>query len=547
MNVAVHSDDAGYTVLEIDAPDTPGFLYELSHALWPSGYRIARVVAETVGRRARDLVYLTDAKGHPVADEERLRELSAATVLVKRFTHMLPLAPDPARAMTHFGSFIRELFRHPHWAEDVASLDSPPVLAGLSRLLGVSDYLWEDVLRMQFADLVGVLSDVHATERPKGRDELSRELDRALVGASDSDSLREHLNAFKDREMFRIDLRHIQGRSQSPIEFGAELTEPAEVVIAAATRLAYDRLALRCGRPVDKDGREVPLVVCALGKCGGRELGYASDIELMFVYSTHGPRDSDSGAAVAGEHIGATEFYERLAAEVLGLVVARRQGIFQIDLRLRPYGSSGSMAVSLDALRRYYSADGPAWPYERQALTRLRPIYGNEVLAAQIVSARDAYVYGPQPFDVAAMRAMRERQLRHLVVGGTLNAKFSPGGLVDVEYLVQGLQIRHGHTRPELRVTNTPAAIDALGEAGLITTEQRRDLREAYVFLRRLIDALRIVRGDARDLTVPTDPLDLATLGRYLDHDADVRELRRKTARHMESVRALAEKLLGDR
>ena len=118
--------------------------------------------------------------------------------------------------------------------------------------------------------------------------------------------------------------------------------------------------------------------------------------------------------------------------------------------------------------------------------------------AARLQALRDEFVYSGAPFDVAAMRAMRERQLRHLVTPGTINAKFSPGGLVDVEYLVQGLQITHGAADPALRVTNTAEAIARLAEAGIISAENGARLREALLFLRQLINALRMVRGNNR-------------------------------------------------
>ena len=135
---------------------------------------------------------------------------------------------------------------------------------------------------------------------------------------------------------------------------------------------------------------------------------------------------------------------------------ARREGIFEIDLQLRPYGKAGSLAVSLDAFRRYFAPEGPAWAYERQALVKLRPIAGDAQLGrADRAAARSSSSTRGEPFDVTAMRAMRERQVRHLVKGGTFNAKYSPGGLVDIEYLVQGLQITHGRDNPALRQTNT--------------------------------------------------------------------------------------------
>jgi glutamate-ammonia-ligase adenylyltransferase len=135
---------------------------------------------------------------------------------------------------------------------------------------------------------------------------------------------------------------------------------------------------------------------------------------------------------------------------------------------------------------------------------------------------RDSFVYGPGVFDVTAMRAMRERQIRHLVKAGTFNPKYSLGGLVDVEYLVQGLQIRAGMNHPELRTTNTREAMAALAAAGILPPDDYTRLRKAHTFLRWLIDSLRMVAGNAKDLVVPpTNTEAFAYLARRLRYGSD--------------------------
>jgi glutamate-ammonia-ligase adenylyltransferase len=223
----------------------------------------------------------------------------------------------------------------------------------------------------------------------------------------------------------------------------------------------------------------------------------------------------------------------------------KREGIFEIDLRLRPYGKSGTMAVSQEAFRRYFEPGGPAWAYERQALVKLRPIAGNGPLGEQVVAWRDAFVYNDNGFDVAAMRAMRERQIRHLVTGGTFNAKYSPGGLVDVEYLVQGLQITHGHQDPSLRSTNIRAAMKALADVGILAPEDYPRLRRAHTFLRWLIDGLRMVQGNAKDLTVPPSNSEaFAFLARRLRYGHDVEQLEKELNTHTAAVQTLNHRLL---
>ena len=151
---------------------------------------------------------------------------------------------------------------------------------------------------------------------------------------------------------------------------------------------------------------------------------------------------------------------------------------------------------------------------------------------------RDEYVYTGAGFDVTAMRAMRERQVRHLVKGGTFNPKFSPGGLVDVEYLVQGLQISYGQT-------NTRKAMAALAEEGILSPDDYSRLRKAHTFLRWLIDSLRVVRGNAKDVTMPPENSEeMAFLARRVNFADAPARLHSELMRYTEDVRELNTRLL---
>ena len=535
-----------YTVLHISAPDTIGFLYEITNALAYSHIYIARVSVTSRGSHAYDNLFVTDAHGQKIKDPGKLRELRAAIALIKHFTHLLPKTPDPETALLHFREFIHELFRQPNWPDELASLERPDVLEALARLLGVSEFLWDDFLRMQYANLFPIVRDTQALQTMKTKAQLQAQLEALLAevhpGPQSPEAhsqWRQALNDFKDREMFRIDMRHILGYTEEFWDFSEELTSLAEVVVNAAYHLCHEDLRSVYGDPLLENGELSDMTVLALGKCGGRELGFASDIELMFVYS-------GNGRTTGPKVIATSEFYERLVRLFLQVIRAKREGIFEIDLQLRPYGKSGSVAVSLDAFRRYFAPDGPAWPYERQALVKLRPIAGCPQLGEAVAALRDAFVYSGEPFDIAAMRAMRERQLRYLVAGGTFNAKYSPGGLVDVEYLVQALQITHGAQDPTVRSTNIREAMAALAAGGYLSQEDYTQLRRAHTFLRWLIDGLRMVRGNARDLTVPPPESEaFAFLARRLRYGHNVARLEEDLQRYTTAVQSLNRRLLG--
>lgn len=528
-----------YTVLRIDAPDTIGFLYEFTNALALTQTYIARMLVQSVGNRARDTLYVTDADGNKITSPERQRELRAAVVLIKHFTHLLPRSPDPEIALLHFREFIDKLLQRPNWPDEIASIERSDVLGALARVLGVSEFMWDDFLRMQYANLFPVVRNMDALSDSKPRPQLQAELQRALEGRP-AGGWRAALNDFKDRELFRIDMRHILALTEEFWDFAAELTDLAEVIIEAAVARCMVELQSSHGAPLLGNGKPSGMTVIALGKCGGRELGFASDIELMFVYAGNG---RTAGPAV----IDTADFYEKLVQGFVTTIRARQEGIFHVDLQLRPYGKAGSLAVSLDSFRSYYAPDGPAWAYERQALVMLRPIAGDLELGQQLCELRDAYVYQAGSFDVTAMRAMRERQTRHLVKGGTFNAKFSPGGLVDLEYLVQGLQIRQGAAHPALRTTNLRQAMSALAEAGILSEEDHVRLRKAHTFLRWLIDSLRVVRGHAREVTIPPYGSDeFAFLARRLLYDNDIDRLREDLARYVADVQEINHRLLGE-
>ena len=167
-------------------------------------------------------------------------------------------------------------------------------------------------------------------------------------------------------------------------------------------------------------------------------------------------------------------------------------------------------------------------------------------LGQEIVNLRDELIFTGEPFDVAAMRAMRERQVRHLVTAGTVNAKFSPGGLVDIEYLVQGLQTSYGHEDPELRLPNTREAMAALADAGILPAEDFKELRAAHQFLRKLINALRMVRGNAKDLTVPPpESEEFDFLARRLNYGSNLTQLQTDLTNHTTCVQEISQRLLG--
>ncbi|MFV1980033.1 MAG: glutamine synthetase adenylyltransferase [Rhodothermia bacterium] len=531
--------DARFSILNIEAPDTVGFLYELTNALTLLDVDIARVGVTSAGERVRDTLYVTNNRGQKITVEIEQHQLRLTTVLVQHFTHLLPQAPNPTAALLQFRSLLGNLLTRDDWTAEIASLERPEVLDALTRLLGVSDFLWNDFLRMQHETLFPLIGDVDRLKTPRPSSDIEKELADAMSGASDTVEQITLLNRLKDHEMFRIDMRYILGHITEFGQFSREITDLADVVVNEALRLSVDRVASTAGRPMFEDGSPCPLSVCALGKFGGREMGFASDIELLFVYEARG---HSSGPV----ELTNAQYFDRVAQAFLQTIRAKRDGVFEIDLRLRPYGSTAGLATSLAAFQRYFAVEGAAWPYERQLLLKLRPVAGDPELGHLVVQLRNEILAGIGMFDAGSMRAMRERQLRHLVTPGTLNAKYSPGGLVDIEYLTQALQISYCNRYPDLIThANTRVALGKLLKNGILESTDHEVLDGALILLRRVIDGLRMVRGNARDLDIPaSDSQEMLYLSRRLKRDSPS-DLAEEVLARMTAVAGIGAKLLG--
>lgn len=514
--VSIDVDNSGaYTALRVISQDTPAFLYALSNALALNGMVVERVRIRTVQGRIEDELDILDGRGRKITDSRRIDELKLSVLLTKQFTYFLGRSADPYRALARFERMLGSVLELPderhRWLDRLAE---PAVMRDLARVLGTSDFLWEDFVRTQYETLLPLLGTADPRRRRSFCTAALRErMDAALAGAEGFEGRMAALNAFKDREIFLIDLDHLLHARTKVGALARPLTRLAEVVVAEAVECVRRMLVARFGTPRTVGDLEARFGVFGLGKLGGEALGYASDIELLFVYSDSGK--TDGARSIANE-----EFFDRLAAGTARGLEAKREGIFQVDLRLRPHGQSGPRACSVGGFCRYYGPGGAAQSYERLALTRLRAIAGNAELGRQIERLRDAYVYEGAALDLQELQALRERQVAEKAPDGGDNAKFSRGALVDVEYSVQILQVRHGALSAEVRSPRIQKALRALARAGAVSASEARQLEEAYDFLRRLINGLRMLRGNALDLFLPgADSPEYAHLARRMGYE----------------------------
>ena len=536
------------TIMDIRSDDTPAFLYALANALAMRNIYITKAKIESNGAaKLHDRFYVRNRDGQKLLDSADQEQLRLTAVLIKQFTHALTWASDPAKALASFDHFLDLIVKDQGKKGKNQALDfvsNKRTFPLLARLLGASDFLWEDFLRRQHSNLLPLLTEYRDAPLIKPQATLRKELDRLVARATKDESRKEALNRFKDRELFRIDIKHIVEPSTNFPDFSLALTELAEVIMERSIADCRAKLEKSYGHPRLANAKPCPFAVLGLGEFGGRELGYASDIEVLFVYDGSGKTSGKNG-------IENSEYFERLAQELLGWIEAKQEGIFRLDVRLRPHGGKGALANAFEEVCRYYSPTGLAASFERQALIKLRHIAGDAALGHQLEAHRDSFVYAEAPWDIPAALELRRQQLRQLVEPGKVNVKYSAGGLIDIEYAAQYLQVMHGHNHPSLRTPNTLQALAALVNAGLVARTDGAGLRKAYVFTRTLVDGLRMVRGNTKDLVLPPpDSEEFVCLARRVGYTADdwragARDLQSDIQHHTTLTKTFFERTFG--
>ena len=422
----------------------------------------------------------------------RMRNLLAN--LMPALLSGLQASPDPDAGLSAFESFADAL-------GDRDSLygllnESPGVLARLLRLLASSRFLSDFLCRRpEFFD---TLVRPEELRRQKTLSRFSAELGSLLRDAGNDREKRGCLRRYQQTEMFRIGMKDVLGEL-SRDRVGKQMAALAECCLLAAFDLACESLEDRFGPGFSAWGRE-QVAILAMGKLGGSDLSYHSDLDLVYFYA-------DQDAAQAGENQRrCVRLVERLD-EILS--VSQGEGtIYHIDTRLRPMGSKGALVTPASRYREYLATRAEAW--ERLALSRHRFISGGRRLQRQIGAMIDGFVYEPElkPEEVSRIAHLRRRmevELGKEAQQARFHLKAGAGGLQDVEFATQLLQLKHGGDYPELRIPHTLTAMGRLERLGLLGEVAVHDLSEGYRFLRRLENSLRIAATDGVS-TVSRDP-----------------------------------------
>ena len=449
---------------------------------------------------------------HARAGLRRLAETVPGRVM-SALAALLVDSPDPDRALTLF----ERLVESPHGAETLRQFELRPFL--IQHVITVFSYSkWLGETLMVNPDLLHGFVRERQLDRMLSIDELRESFARFRSRSYETD-LPVLMARFKRREYVRILLRDVLGLA-TLAETTAEISALTDVLIEEALASCDSALRSRYGSPqyIDAQGRNVPaqFSVVSLGKLGGNELNYSSDIDLLFLYSD-GP---DAGTTTVTSH----EFFTRLAQELTDVLsrVTIDGPVFRIDLRLRPRGHEGEPSVSLVNALGYYSRIAQDW--ELQALIKARHSAGSIDLTRAFIKGVQPFVYRPEINFAAIKTALVSLQKIHKktlpgVVGRhtlrTIDVKIDRGGIRDIEFLVQCLQRVYGGSEAWLRSGGTLFSLAKLNDKGHLTGKDCNALAQTYTLLRKLEHLLQLRHGQ-RTHKLPAGQRELAILYRAL-------------------------------
>ncbi|MDE0502988.1 MAG: hypothetical protein OXI86_02825 [Candidatus Poribacteria bacterium] len=470
----------------------------------------------------------------------RTKLIEIAPTLLNYIRH----TPDPDMALSHIEAFTSRIGARASYY--TMFKQNPPILDMLARLCGTSLFLSE--LLIAHPESFDVMTAPAVMEKPRT---LAEKLDSALqiIGNAPEVHVFNVLRQFKNSENLRIGLRNILKRADLWTTT-AELSDLAEAILRSIYPHLSEHFKQQYGVPLTGDGAEATFTIIGMGKFGGRELNFSSDLDVLMVYSAEG--ESTHGLRNA-------EYFAKLGLELINRFKDTGSGtIYEIDLRLRPYGTGGALALPLDGYKSYYNEHADTW--ERQALIRARPVAGDDCLGKRFLEVAHTFAYSrpltqDEVADIIHTRQRKETQATRLITTKrrrrrkkTQDVKSGYGGLVDIEFAVQTLQLIHGTQYPSVRLQNTLDAIAQLTEIGVITASDKEHLVRDYEFLRRVENSLRIVHDRPLD-SLPDQAAELDKLAKrvgYSDEAQSATEQFLKDYREFtEDTRGLFNRLLN--
>ncbi len=425
------------------------------------------------------------------------------------------------------------------------STKSAPVLTAV---LSGSQFLGE--LLVATPALLSTFEHLEFPRRVEGlRREIKNVTESKLTTRDYADALDE-LRRYKQRETLRIAARDL-GRLSNVVEITRELSDVADVCLDTILRIISKQFSEKYGQPFhqDPDGhwQPTPFCVLGLGKLGGQELNYSSDVDVIFLYGDEGevfkepPSKKDSPRAVMSSH----QFFCRLA-EAFTNEVSRTAAdgfFYRMDLRLRPEGDAGPLARSLESCENYYAQWGQSW--ERMMLIKARCVAGDNGLASEFSEMIQPFRFprSVSPEILGEIAAMKGRIENEVVRAGELdrNVKLGHGGIREIEFVVQSLQVLHAGNLPFLQIPQTLPCLEKLVQYNLLPEAHSKQLDVAYRFLRDAEHRLQM-ENNLQTHTLPEDNDSLLRLARLMNFKT-LKEFQTILRRHTSNVRRIYESL----
>ena len=426
---------------------------------------------------------------------------------IESLTADLPDAPGARR-------FFQELAeKYP--AEERRLLSSEGLLSDVLTLAAFSPLLATTML--QHPNYISWLSRQRKSVKVRGKEEILESLARfALVNSNIEPNVL--LARFRRRELLRIYLRDIR-RLGTIVEITEEISNLADAILEHALRQATQQLENRYGVPLETDekmrSKQARFCIVALGKLGSNELNYASDIDLLFLYS------GDGATTEQGERHSVTnrEYFNKLAEYVIKLVGGQsgEGAAYRVDMRLRPHGRVGALAISAREAAIYYKESAQSW--ERQVLIRSRACAGDARIFQRFFDRVKSSVFSTDETVENALRNVRlskEKINLEKTSGKAFNVKLGTGGIREIEFIAQALQLAYGGEDEWLRAPHSLISLSRLADRRLLTETELTELFEAYDFLRRIEHRLQMENGLQTHL-VPNESAGRFLLARRLN------------------------------
>lgn len=468
--------------------------------------RLSRLGFADPERARANLAALRDGPPHVRLPARARRYLEKIAPLV---LSRVVAAPDPDMALAHMERFLAAVGARTMFY--ALLYENPAVIRALADLFGTSPFLSGYLLR--HPELLDTFLRQDLSLPLKTKSPLRKELGETLAACADFEQEMDELRRFKNLESLRIGMHQAAGGIGLE-EAMFQLSALAEVLLQYALVLARREVAKRFGIPAEEGapGKEAAFCVIGMGKLGAEELAYHSDLDIIFLYSAAGESVPPAAADPAAfRKLANQEYFAKVAQRLISILttVTKEGYVFRLDTRLRPSGNAGPLVTSFDSFRNYHEGSAQLW--ERQALLKSRFVAGDREFGRKVEAEISRIVFGRPLPPGAAAEIHRLRTRMEVELGkereGRLNLKVGRGGLVDVEFAVQYLQLVHGPRIQSVRARGTLKALFELRRAGLLSQEDFEVLDGGYRFLRTLEMRQRL----AHDASV--EEIDARSLG----------------------------------